>query len=570
MSQDTIKFEINVLDVSQSSYCERLTAAALQGLANRSGTRVFLDYGIYDDPLARRTNEVFLDDEIWFGKYRAMLGAQDQRNLEYYQKEHKLHVHHAKDLAELIHMHRALLKGCVIWDATLPDTANIALMLAAQEDLLPLEASLLEWSKPFNLPIIHDLRGRWQNRVTLYQWAFENLFNTCKEGSIACIEPDWQRPEFVDYLVQNKIFTYNLSSQQKGLGSTLLLLLAFGPAWLREVIFAIRLDGPIRRLALALMAAKNSEIKLNNHIQRAVKSSSYPTLFGWHTRRDDELAFMLLLSANGLRLVPAHLASNFSFHSQVKPLGAATLHKALKTELDPKGIYLTFTLSDGDQLMMMSTAEMGNWYSPLRGSVPFNWETQPLLTEIAPALFEKFVRSASEADCLIAGPSGAGYIVPPLAPNLPAYLRETSRVCQNAGINVVTTYVADPPRRVLRQLARYGKGLAGYLAGYAILDRAPQTLLSDMMIIANQVPTVNQIWDSADKLLASVKELAEAPGPLPRFIGVHLFAYRTGYENVVQFSKSLDNEHIHIVRADTFLELARQYYKNPIDRSEKK
>jgi hypothetical protein len=524
-----------------------------------------LNYGVYDDPLARRTNEVFLDDEIWFAKYRAMLGNQDEHNLDYYQKEHGFRVHHARDLAELVKKNAVLLKGCVVWDASFADTANIALMLAAQENLLPVEAGQLKEPFAAGLPIVHDLRGRWHDRVSMYTWAFEELFPKCTEGFIACIEPGWQRPEFLDYVVQNKLFVYSLSSQQKNLGGTLLLLLAFGSAWLREILFALHLDGLLRRLGLSIIGHQSPEVRLNNRIQKAVKSATYPTAFGWHTKRDDELTFMFLLSANGLRLVPSHLAGNFSFHSRVTPLGTPDPQPILEEKLDPQGIYITFTLSDGDQLMMMSTAEMGNWYSPNRGKVPFNWETQPLLTELAPALLEKFQRSATPADCLIAGPSGAGYIVPPLAPNLPVYLRETNRICQKAGIKVVTTYVADPPRRVLRQLARYGANLAGYLAGYAILGRAPQQRVGQTTIIANEVPTVNQIWASAEELLESVRKLTETPGTLPRFIGVHLFAYRTNIDDVARFISSIQDPRVHVVRGDVFLELANQSLRRKLD-----
>ena len=232
----------------------------------------------------------------------------------------------------------------------------------------------------------------------------------------------------------------------------------------------------------------------------------YPTIFGWHTRRDDELALMLHISANGLRLVPAHLAGNFSFHSQVKPLGMPAASPVQVPELDPQGTYLTFTLSDGDQLMMMNGGELGNWYSPARGSVPFNWETQPLLVEFAPALFEKYARTATPNDCLVAGPSGAGYIIPPLAPDLPAYLEESRRICQQAGINVITFYVADPPARVLRQLKQHSQGLAGYLAGYAILERTPQVQLGEAMFVANQWPAVAHIWDTAEQVQTGVRE----------------------------------------------------------------
>lgn len=555
MSQIKQSNKVDYLDISKASYHERISAAALQGLANRAGAHVFLEYGIYDDPLARRTNEDFMDDKMWYGKYRALLGNQDERNFEYYQKEHGFKVDKVNTLSELVNKYHGLLKGIVVWDFSEADTVNLALMLAAQQDLLPVEASLLGESFAAGLPILHDLRKRWPDRAAMYEWAFNELFPKCKTGYIACIEPAWQRPEFIDFVVQNNIFVYSLSSLEKGLGSTLLMLLAFGPTWLRELIFALRLDGLLRRFGISWMAKRNPEIALNDRIQRSVKSDTYPTIFGWHTKRDDELSFMLMLSANGLRLVPSHLAGNFSFHNQVKPLGSVENKPIVHEKLDPEGIYITFTLSDGDQLMMMSTAELGNWYSENRGKIPFNWECQPLLAELAPALLEKFQRGAYSSDCLVAGPSGAGYIVPPLAPNLPAYMRETNRVCKKAGISVVTTYVADPPRRVLRQLNRFSDGLVGYLAGYAIVNRAPQQWLGRVPLVANEVPTVAQIWDQPKKLLESVRQITETSRKRPRFIGVHLFAYRTTLDDVADFVATLTDPHIHIVRGDAFLDL---------------
>lgn len=559
---------IDVLDVSQCSYAERLCAAALQGLVNRTAPRLYLDYGIYDDPAARRTNEVFMAEEFWYGKYREMLGPQDRRNLEYYRLEHGARQRNVATLDELIQKYRSELRGCVLWDAAVPDTANLALMLAAQQNLLPVDEALLPRVAALGLELRQDLRGRFGERVALYRWALENLMPGCAPDALACIEPQWQRPEFVDYLVQNRIFIHSLSSQQKGLGSNLLLLLAFGPAWLREILFALHLDGLVRRFALGWLAKRSAEERLNIQIQRSAcrncaKPHTYPTLFGWHTKRDDELSLMLLLSANGLRLAPAHLAGNFSFHSRVEPLTplpAPFTPAPVEPSLDEQGVYVTFTLSDGDQLMMMSTAELGNWYSPARGRVCFNWETQPLLAELAPALLEKYQRSATAADCLIAGPSGAGYIIPSLAPDLLRYLGETARLCRKAGLRVATTYVADPPRRVLRQLARHGGGL-DYLAGYAVIRRKLQTRIGDCVVIANEVPTLNHIWDTADQTLAAVRRLIEAPGPRPRFIAVHLFAYRTTIDDVARFAKNLPDEHVHIVRADTFLSLARQHLR---------
>ena len=258
---------VSVLDVSAMDYPTRLCAAALQGLLNRAGARVFLDYGIYDDPAARRTNEVFLDDELWFSKYRDLLGYQDRRNMAYYAEAHGLKFQ-ATTLDQLITDNLASLDGYIIWDAGFDDTANVALMLSAQQDLLPITLEMEPWAQRLGLHCMDDLTGFWQDRVELYQWAHENLAPFCAPGMMANIEPGWKRPEFVDYLVQHKIFISNLNSSRKGLGSTLLMLLAFGPAWLREAIFALRLDGLLRRFALALMGFQDEEVNLSNRIQR--------------------------------------------------------------------------------------------------------------------------------------------------------------------------------------------------------------------------------------------------------------------------------------------------------------
>ena len=212
--------KIAIIDASVLPYPYRLCASALQGLLNRRGAHVMLDYGIYDDPSARRTNEVFLDDELWFGKYRDLLGYQDRYNIEYYTQAHGLEFEHVT-LEKLIQSNCDQLKGYVVWDESLDDTINIALMIAAKENLLPVNRGMEPWAQELGLHCVEDLTGGWSDRVALYKWAFENLFTQCSAGKIACVEPGWQRPEFVDYIVQNKLFVSNLNSTHKGLGSTL-------------------------------------------------------------------------------------------------------------------------------------------------------------------------------------------------------------------------------------------------------------------------------------------------------------------------------------------------------------
>jgi hypothetical protein len=286
------------------------------------------------------------------------------------------------------------------------------------------------------------------------------------------------------------------------------------------------------------------------------------TIFGWHTRRDDEFSFLQLLSANGLRLVPAHLASNYSFHNALPaavPLRQRHFSEdEVSLELDK--IYLTFTYSDGDQLMLMNTAQVGGWRRPERGKVPFNWEMQPLLAELAPALLGLFYSTLTPNDYLVAGPSGAGYVIPPLHDNLPAYLAESARVCRLADIDVITSYYPDPPDKAIRQHLEAPQSILGYLSGYFYLKSKPVRTGHGKIFLCNVWPHLTQIQYSSDDVLAGVKKLIEAPAGTPRFIGVHLFAYRTTITDLFNFVQSLDPEKVKVVRADEFLIAAKKFY----------
>ena len=557
----------DLLDVAECVYMERLTANCLQGLVNRDGPQLFLSYGNYDDPGTRKTNSVQMTKENWFGKYREVLCHNDLDNLNYYQQEYDLSVNKLKDLPAAILKYKSYFKGLVVWDPDLIDSVNLALMLAGLNDLLICHPDQIAYLETLTgLPVKEDLRGRFSDRISLYRWAFKNLFKKCKSGQIAHMEPAWGRSEFTDYIVQNRLFTYCFSCYQKGglrdLGQKLLLLLVAGPIWLRNFLFGTRMDGVIRRIAIWLLGTGFPETRLGMRFQRAVRADTYPTIFGWHSNRDDELAFMLAISANGLRLAPTFLASNYSFHSQMPQKAPFKQNYAdpENTPLEDK-VYLTFTLSDGDQFTLMNTAEVGNWRRNEHGQVPFNWEVQPLLVEIAPALLGYYYRNLTDQDMLVAGPSGAGYVIPPLVPDLPAYMDESARFCDQTDIRITTSYTCDPPRRVIRDHARVEGNFMGYIAGYFHLNRTPMCMAGERPFVSYIWPHVDQIGLNADEVLAGIRKLVDAPGRVPRFIACHLFAYCTTIADVYQFVQTLDPHKIKVVRADEFLIAAKQFMK---------
>jgi hypothetical protein len=78
------------------------------------------------------------------------------------------------------------------------------------------------------------------------------------------------------------------------------------------------------------------------------------------------------------------------------------------------------------------------------------------------------------------------------------------------------------------------------------------------MFIANEWPPIPHIWDGAEAVQAGIRSLIDRPGPRPRFIGVHLFAYRTTLADIARLVANINDEHVHVVRGDVFLGLANR------------
>lgn len=227
-------------------------------------------------------------------------------------------------LEEAVTLHRDLLSSFVVTDPELPDSINAALVLAGLEGLLVVAPGRESWAREIGFERRHDLRGRFRSRVGLYLWAFAELCPRCAEASAASNEPAWNRPESVDLIVKDRLFAFALASFERGgprdLGKSILLFLAAGPWVLRNCVFSLRLDAPLRALALRLLSIGAPQT-----------------------------------------LLPTFMASNFSFHSGL-PAKAALSQAHIDpstVQLERDKVYLTFTLSDGDQCALMNTAELG-------------------------------------------------------------------------------------------------------------------------------------------------------------------------------------------------------------------
>ena len=111
--------------------------------------------------------------------------------------------------------------------------------------------------------------------------------------------------------------------------------------------------------------------------------------------------------------------------------------------IDSSRVYLSFTISDGDNLQYIQHRMMHLWQDTARGSFPLGWTLSPVLSQGAPAMAAYFARTATADDELIAGPSGAGYMYPSYWPQqqLASFLQLTEELMRS--MNLTTLEVLD-------------------------------------------------------------------------------------------------------------------------------
>src|SRR2546423_4675854 len=290
-------------------------------------------------------------------------------------------------------------KGMVIYDPNFKDSINIATTIAGQNDCIIVSPTQ---AQRHNLPVHTDLsKQHWGSRSQAYDWARQNLLNGASSHAVAGLDPnstDGRMAGLRSFLVANRIFVYWLDSN-------------------------------------------SSEQSLMEQIYKALPPLAVH--LGWFI---DESSGVKLTSKASMPV----LATDFFSHLEVWTKVPATSpiaqpkHDEPAITTDSSRVYLSFTISDGDNLQYIQHRMLGRWQeSGHDGSFPLGWTISPVLSQAAPVMAEYYSRTAKPTDELIAGPSGAGYMFPSHWPQqqLPAFLQLTEQMMKS--MNLTTLEVLD-------------------------------------------------------------------------------------------------------------------------------
>ncbi len=483
--------QLDVCTVTGASDETNITLATLVGLVNRPQPKIYLIFG---------------DDEAFWLK-------------EVFSHIPQNHISATNDSAldALLATYHESVKGLVIYDPNLKDTTHIATMIAAQQDGLavsPTQASALQ--SAYHFSVLSDLRTHgWKSRLQAYHWAFQNLRTGCSSRLVAGL--DLKSMNLRSFLVATRTFIYNLDSRDY-LPSPVSLM-TDGLLSERELMRQILASFPAGAVHLGWFPDESSGVNLTSQVAMTVLATDhFSNLEVWAAAQSTSTAATTLSSSSHVE----------------EPVAAANT------------VYVSFTISDGDNLQYSQHRMKDLWRDTTRGTLPIGWTLSPSLLHAAPLLAEYYRASATPNDEFIAGPSGAGYIFPSHWPaeHLDTFLQITGREMQ--AMNMTTLEILDTDywqssgipfisnirqtgmiffdeerqKRFVQVLRPFG--LQGILSGAGL--KKVETKLID------GVPFYQNIGlaDSVNGTVRMITNIADSLPGRPLFLNVYMLAWKIG------------------------------------------
>jgi len=456
-------------DVNEST---RLTLLSLQGIVNRAGVEIYLDFG----------NESADPSSILSFLRTRYSVATDAVSIDW-----------------LLDHYLGRADGLVVYDPRRPESVNIATTYAGIHDAViagPDTATNL--AARSGRPVLLDYgSSNWTSfdAIGAYDRAMRELYPQSDHDLLAILPPD--QDALRDYLVASRTFVFY---EPQGVLATPL-----------EIASTLR-----------ILHATPRGIPILGWFRS-------PTL-------TEENAFIQLASSEGKFVLGTEATPNLSALTAFGRNTAYTQGQSPLANLTLQDrIYAVVAVADGDNLDFVAHRMKEMWADPARGTFPVAWSLDPLVADLAPPYMEYFYGSASSVDRFVAGPSGAGYLYPDFAGpgDLPAYLQFSKRYMEQAAMEVpwiLNAFTASEIPHSSASLRAYVDGLSP--RGIA-LDYDDQPVTADYWMQAGSsgaAPVIRSthLWTSQENFLAKAQAAQAARPSGPAFLWMTIYPWRFG------------------------------------------
>lgn len=486
---------------------------SLQGLANRDGPRLYLEY-----PLS------------WPWKITRPLR-------EFYERKHAFSFTELETAAEALDQLSGHARGYVVWDKAVRTSLIVAFTVSGLEDLLVVSEELIPLVEEHGLKKVVDLRGEFTGMPDheIYGIAMDRYWDRCNRNIVIWmggVHGNRMEPGMADWGITRKAFFSDLSHNPK----------------------------------------HPEELALTNRIYTEQNPQSF--VMGWHSyKKDTEGQQVAMTSSYGLRMEGLNTLPNLSFNTHVPFSEGFKFKNNHNVEPDEvlvpeEKVYIALAQTDG--------IGIGAWTKPGRGKLPYSWGVALSWVDFAPAALEYFYEGAKPSDYFI-GASFPSYIYPkPVPPEAyPNLQRENRRLMKTLDLRVMDTMDysegnrhvgnTDLTKEVVDRIYEGYPDVIGFTNGYGTARtfdlRDGRALISYDYYLGLHRPT--------NEAIADLEELIYLNRKRPYFLLIHVRESRS-IDRVAEILDGLE-EPVEIVPLDVFLKLAasaktyRTRYREPGD-----
>ena len=440
---------------------------------------------------------------------------------------HNLHIPYQihSDPWEVVDKYIYAARGVIIYDSRIMNTVNVATTIAGLDDGLVVSPSLAQrlTAEPYNLPVLTDLRGKFANDTEANVWQVQHLWPRVSHRMLVGLLPTTPSKLVGHVTTYGYLRDYVVAN--------------------RAMVFWYSLLNPI-------------EVALFKQVLADVQPGT-PYL-GWY---DKEYRGVRLTSSYGVYTLAADYFSNLTVFSGIKT--RTYVQKSRPAPPLKNKIYLTMTMSEGDNLQYTQHTMRKLWEDPQRGHVPLNWSLNPILLDAAPSILSHYQRTATPDDDLISSPSGSGYYYPSCwsTNNLNRFLQRTNTYLARTGMHVI--FILDSQYTLPRAVSQaYSQQLhaSGILLNW-------WNTLSQAIVSAGNLPVSTQVTaiDRVQMLRSIRQSAANWNRKAPLFISALAISWNLTPTDMKYVADHLGSDYS-VVRGDQYFELFRKANHMPAAR----
>ncbi len=494
-----------VLDIRGMNSKEKILFTSLQGIINKDKAKIFL--------ISKE------DDEFW---------------LEYLKKKGYIKEYEKVGKGEDL-LKRYKYKKAVLVDRKLYGSLNIATIISGMEKLLI--ASDNKTVEKYGLKVKMDLRGKWKDIVEAYREIWKKYSDRINKEVIAIYAPKDDLSPLRDYLIANNIFTFWITGSIDGSKE--------GRDTLKEKRFFKQLftkEYPVNIPVLGYPWAGEG-VGIGEH--RGVS----------------------FLSSCAKFLVPSDWIANLSILSGFENKELAQ-HKSRKIKLDKDKVYLSFVVTDGDNLCTWYDYFKKYWDElPEDRNYSVGWTMGPSIYDLMPPVAEYFINRLHNNDSIGAAVSGVGYIY---MKDYGAFYRNYREEVVNDFIKITSKYMQDLDEKWtwIMYYGGYGseyleyyadiEGIKAVMGGYGRSDSPSD--VNKLTEVVNDVVVFHSATDATkkDKTLKEIVEVVSKLKP-PVFLHIQISNWETKGNELNELGKELIKKGYIIVKPEELGELYLKY-----------